>query len=125
MGCMINSANGSQGVMLNGIDPEKEKAVTGIYSFVKEGNYFTDNRKNGILVGEKLAQKLKLKLRSKVVVTMPSVTGNITSAAFKVIGIYKTSNSTFDGMNAYARKSDISPVIGFGPETAHEIAISV
>jgi ABC-type lipoprotein release transport system permease subunit len=56
---------------------------------------------------------------------MQSTSGNITNAAFKVIGIYKTSNSTFDGHNAYVRKSDLAAIIGFSAQTAHEIAISV
>jgi len=122
---MINSANNGEGIMLNGIEPEKEKKVTGIYKYLKEGNYFTDKRKNGILIGEKLAGKLKIKMRSKVVVTMQSASGNITNAAFKVIGIYKTNNSSFDGCNAYVRKSDLAAIIGFGSQTAHEIAISI
>ncbi len=122
---MINSANCGEGIMLNGIDPEKEKKVTGIYKYIQTGNYFADTRKNGIVIGEKLARKLKIKMRSKVVVTMQSASGDITNAAFKVIGIYKTSNSTFDGHNAYVRKSDLATIIGFGSQTAHEIAISV
>jgi len=122
---MINSANSGEGIMLNGIDPEKEKKVTRIYKYIKAGNYFQDKRKNGIVISEKLAQKLKIRMRSKVVVTMQSSSGNITNAAFKVIGIYLTSNSTFDGHNAYVRKSDLAAVVGFGSQAAHEIAISV
>jgi ABC-type lipoprotein release transport system permease subunit len=122
---MINSANSGEGVMLNGIDPEKEKAVTAIYKYIQNGSYFADNKKNGILIGEKLARKLKIKMRSKVVLTMQSISGNITSAAFKVIGIYKTSNSTFDGHNGYVRKSDLAAIIGVGMQTSHEIAIAV
>lgn len=122
---MINSANSGEGIILNGIDPEKEKTVTDIYKYIKEGTYFNDNRKNGILVGEKLARKLKIKMRSKVVVTMQSSSGNITNAAFKVIGIYRTSNSTFDGHYTYVQKSNLASIIGFGPQTSHEIAISV
>ncbi len=122
---MINSANSGEGIMLNGIDPEKEKKVTEIYKHIRAGNYFIDKRKNGIVVGEKLAHKLKIKMRSKVVVTMQSSTGNITNAAFKVIGIYRTDNAPFDEHNAFVRKSDLASIIGFGPQTAHEIAISV
>lgn len=122
---MINSANSGEGIMLSGIEPEKEKAVTGIYKYIREGSYFTDSRKNGILVGEKLAHKLKIKMRSKVVLTMQSASGNITNAAFKVIGIYETENSTFDEHNAYVRKSDLASVIGFDTNSAHEIAISM
>lgn len=122
---MINSANSGDGIMLNGINPEKEKLVTGIYKFIIKGNYFSEKRKNGILLGDKLVQKLKIKLRSKVVLTFQTTTGEITSAAFKVIGIYKTSNSGFDEHNAYVNSMEIIPIIGCNPNNAHEIAISV
>ncbi len=122
---MINSANSSEGIMLSGIDPEKEKKVTGIYKFIKQGTYFADGKKNGILVSEKLAHKLKIKMRSKIVITTQSISGDITNAAFKVIGIYKTDNSSFDGKNAYVRKSELAPILGVDSQTSHEIAIAV
>ncbi len=122
---MINSASNGEGIMLNGIDPEKEKTVTGICKYIQTGTYFADNRKYVILVGEKLAQKLKIKLHSKVVVTMQSISGELTSAAFKVVGIYKTNNSTFDGRNVFVRKPELADIIGTPAQTGHEIAISV
>ncbi len=122
---MVNSATNSEGIMLNGIDPEREKQVTGIYKYIQTGTYFIEKRKNVIVIGDKLAHKLKIRLHSKVVVTMQSAAGNITSAAFKVSGIYKTYNSNFDGHNVFVRKSDLAEIIGTGAQTAHEIAISV
>jgi len=122
---MINSANSNEGIMLNGIDPDQEKKVTRIYKYVKEGTYFPENKKNGILVGEKLAKKLKIKIHSKVVITLQLISGDITNAAFRVTGIYKTDNSTFDGRNAYVRRSELASVIGVNSQTAHEIAIAV
>jgi len=122
---MINSATNSEGIILNGIDPEKEKKVTGICKFIQTGTYFNENRKNGIVIGDKLAHKLKIRLHSKVVVTMQSTAGNLTSAAYKVTGIYKTDNSTFDGHNAFVRTTGLSEIIGSSSHTTHEIAISV
>jgi len=122
---MVNSANNGEGVMLNAINAEQEKQVTNIYKYIRSGSYFADNKKNEIIKGEKLVHKLKIKLHSKVVVTMQSVSGEITSAAFKVAGIYKTNNSTFDGRNVFVRKSELAEIIGTGSQTSHEIAIAV
>lgn len=122
---MVNSANSGAGVMLNGIDPDREKKVTNIYHYVNQGEYLSLTKKNGILIGQKLAQKLKIKLRSKVVITMQTISGDITSAAFKVVGIYQTSNSTFDERNAYVIKDNLLAVIGFNTPVAHEISIAL
>jgi putative ABC transport system permease protein len=122
---MINSANSGEGIMLSGIEPESEKTVTNIYHCIVAGNYFNTNKKNGIVIGQKLADKLKIKLRSKVVITMQTTSGNITTAAFKVVGIYKTNNSTFDNRNAYVDKAYLASILGFDSDVCHEIAISV
>jgi putative ABC transport system permease protein len=122
---MVNSANSSNGIMLLGINPILEKKVTGIFKFVKQGQYLDSCKKNSILIGEKLASNLKIKLRSKVVVTLQNSSGDITSAAFKVAGIYNSGNSGFDGRIAYVKYEDLASIVGFKPGKAHEIAITL
>jgi ABC-type transport system, involved in lipoprotein release, permease component len=122
---MINSANSNDGIMLNGIDPNNEKKVTDIYKSLKQGDYLPDTRKKGIVIGEKLASRLKVKLRSKVVITMQTVAGNITKDEFKVVGIYHADNSVFEGRNAFVKKDELAPIVGLSSGEAHEIAISL
>jgi ABC-type lipoprotein release transport system permease subunit len=122
---MINSANNNSGIVLNGINPEVERKVTNIHKYVKEGNYFSNSKKNNILIGSKLSEKLKIKLRSKVVITMQMPSGEIASAAYKVTGIYKTDNTSFDERNVYVNISDLRNTLGFSENAAHEIAISL
>lgn len=122
---MVNSANSSNGIMLLGVDPINEKKVTGIYKYLKQGHYLDSCKKNSILIGEKLASSLKIKLRSKVVVTLQSASGDITSAAFKVAGIYNSGNSGFDERIAYVKYDDLASIVGFRPGMAHEIAIAL
>lgn len=122
---MAASANNSGYTMINGIDPSIEKKVTGISKCIADsmGNWFTDNRKNQIVVGEQLAKKLKIKLRSKIVMTFQDTAQNMVSAAFKVCGIYRTENTSFDERNVFVNKSDLSQIIGYSIAPAHEIAI--
>lgn len=122
---MINSANSNDGIMLNGIDPNNEKKVTDIYKSLKLGEYLPDSRKKGIVIGEKLASRLKVKLRSKVVITTQTVAGNITKDEFKVVGIYHADNSVFEGRNAFVKKDELAPIVGLTSGEAHEIAVSL
>lgn len=122
---MINSANNSSGIMVHGIHPEQEKKISGIYKYIIEGDYFSNSRKNSIVVGKKLADKLKIKLKSKVVITMQSVNGDITSAAFKVTGIYKTDNTSFDERAVFVKIADIAGITGLLEQNVHEIGISL
>lgn len=124
---MASTASAGTGITINGIDPDREKTVTDIYKNIGDsnGSWFTDKRANSAVIGSKLAEKLKIKLKSKIIITFQTSQQNITSTAFKVTGIYETSNSMFDERNVFVRISDIAPMINFSEHSIHEIAISV
>jgi ABC-type lipoprotein release transport system permease subunit len=63
------------------------------------------------------------RLRSKIIFTFTGTDGQMLYQTFKVCGIYKTSNSMFDQMNAYVLKRDIAKVAGFSEGDSHEIGI--
>jgi ABC-type lipoprotein release transport system permease subunit len=120
---MASTASKAKGIIINGIIPDSEKQVTGIYKHLVYGTYFEDKRKNRIVIGEKLAKELKVKLKSKIILTFQDYDGNLTGAAFKVEGIFKTNNSTFDGGNVFVRKSDIDRLLDLPSGSSHEIAV--
>jgi len=121
--CMIASAETGAGVQLVGIDPENEKQITNIYTKVIDGAYFEGVKSNPIVIGEKLAQKLKVKVRSKIVVTITEMDGTITGGAFRVAGIYKTANTAYDEMKAFVKADDLRNLLKIDENAGHEIAI--
>jgi ABC-type lipoprotein release transport system permease subunit len=120
---MISSAETGTGIQLLGIDPEREKEVTDMHEHVVKGSYFENNRKNAIVLGNKMAEKLNVKIRSKVVLTFQDKEGNLTGGAFRVAGIYKTTNTAYEEMKAFARKEDLVRLTGYPEGTFQEIAI--
>jgi putative ABC transport system permease protein len=124
---MAGTASNAMGIMLNGVDPEKEKNVCQIYKCIADSNgtWFSENKKNSIVIGAKLAEKLHVRLRSKIIITFQAADKNIVSAAFKVTGIYKTDNTSFDERNAYVQYNDLTQIVGFSNNSFHEIAIAL
>ncbi|NOX48523.1 MAG: ABC transporter permease [Chlorobi bacterium] len=122
---MATTASKGVGVMINGIEPEKERMVTEIHNKIGEGkgSYFTSDRKNRILISEKLAKKLNVKLKSKIVITFQDFEGNLTGSSFKVEGIFKTQNSMFDELNVFVKKKDIDRLLNLPENSSHEIAV--
>ncbi len=120
---MIQSPTTGSGVKVTGIIPEDEKQVTNLYTKLIEGSYFEEDKRNPIIIGKKLADKLKVKLKSKVVITMQDMHGTMTGAAFKIEGIYETSNTAFDENCVFVRKSDLSRVMAMNPNASQEIAV--
>lgn len=122
---MIASAETATGVQVLGVDPVEERRVVNLSDKLVGGTWFDENRGNSIIIGQKLADELNIRLRSKIVLRLQDVDGNITGGAFRVTGIYKTINSTFDGLNVWVRKSDLQQLTLLPSGAAHELAIRV
>ena len=120
---MMGSATKNGGIKFLGVDPQEENAVTTLSEKLVEGKYFEGISRNPILISAKMAEAYRLKLRSKVVVTIQNMKGEIAAASFRVVGIYKSGNGMLDEMNAYARRSDIQQLIGLDEADLHEIAV--
>lgn len=119
---MASSPTTSYGVTITGINPSKEKRVTTIANYVTQGKYFEGIRRNPILIGEKLADKLGLKLHSKIVLSFQGLDSTLTYAAFRIVGIFKTESSVFDESNLFVRNTDIYKTLNCKPFLS-EIAI--
>jgi putative ABC transport system permease protein len=119
---MASSPGSSSGTNIIGVNPEHEKNVTTIANYIIDGEYFKGIKRNPILVGAKLANKLGLKLRSKVVLSFQNIDTTLTYAAFRVSGIFRTESSMFDGSNVFVKQSDLYKVMN-NDRIVSEIAV--
>ncbi len=120
---MATSPATGTGVMVTGIVPGDEMHVSRIREMLTEGSYFDTDRRNPAVIGEKLAEKLELKLGAKMVLTAQMLNGDITAGAFRIVGIFKTPSSVFDGGTVFVRKGDIAGLLGL-EDRFHEIAVA-
>ena len=111
---MAASPNAAAGIQIVGVDPAKEKQVSSLYTSIPDssGGFFTGTKKNQVVIGLKLAQKLKVRLKSKMVIRFQDPDGNLTEGAFTVNGIYQTSNTGFDETTAFVKKTDLDMIAG-------------
>ncbi len=105
---MLSNSNGSYGIQIKGVNPENEKKIINTYEKLIEGEYFNTKRDNTILVGKKLADKLNLNLKSKVVITFQDEFNELTSLLYRVEGIFKSGNSRFDESNVFVKNISIT-----------------
>ncbi len=119
---MGSSATTSNGLRIVGINPDEEKTVTSIHNQVIEGKYFQEKGKNQIIVGQKLAENLGIRLKSKIVLSFQDLDGSIIYGAFRIVGIFKTESSLFDKSNVFIRQNDILSLVNSKP-IYHEIVI--
>lgn len=119
---MVAVAGSSKEIIINGVDAEREDSTTHLSLKIIDGSYFSGERPNQVLVGYKLAEKLNLKVRSKLVLSCLDTANHIVSGAFKVAGIYQSGNSARDELNVFILRKDLNNMLGLGAH-AHEIAI--
>ncbi|MEZ4947245.1 MAG: FtsX-like permease family protein [Cyclobacteriaceae bacterium] len=118
---MISSSRQATGVKIIGVNPKEEALVTELNTLISDGTYFEGISSNPVLIGNKLAEKLKVNMKSKVVLTFQDIDGNITAGRFRVAGILKASSLAISESSAYVLKSDMNRLLNIG-DNVHEIA---
>jgi ABC-type lipoprotein release transport system permease subunit len=121
---MANSASNGLGVMITGVNPVNEKNVSDIHAKIIKGKYFSSKR-NSAVVGSMLLKKLNLKLHSKIILTFQDMKGEITTAAFRIAGIYQTNNSRFDQSTVFVNQADLRREASLSGGYINEIAIRI
>jgi len=124
---MANTAYSSTPLQIIGINPDSEKKLFKLHDFICDscGDFLNTNQKNSILIGQKLATKLKLNINSKIVVTFQDIKGNLTGAAFRVTGIFRTNNNVMNEFRAFVNKSELASLLLMPEKAMHEMHIKL
>lgn len=122
---MASSPETGIGISIVGINPDEEKQTTAIFSTLCDscGTYFAEGKKNRVLISQKTADKLKVKLKQKIVLSFQDANGDFTGGAFRVVGIFKSKNTMFDERYLYVQKKDLARLSSFPIDNVNEIAI--
>lgn len=120
---MAASANSSSGILVKGVDPDEELIISNIKEKISEGSYFNTGKRYPAVISSKLAEKLKIGVNKKIILTMQNPQGVISGAAFRVAGIFKTDNTNFDEAVMFVLKEDLAEATGFDPAYVNEIAV--
>jgi ABC-type lipoprotein release transport system permease subunit len=122
---MAATAETATGVLVLGVDMENEIKVTNINDKLIDGEYLKGIKKNPVVIGKKLAEKLNAKIRSRIVITLQDTSNNVVSGLFRVSGIYTTNNNMYDESHVFVKAEDIRKLTEFPEGAAHEIAINI
>lgn len=92
---LADSEDRSYGVRVVGIDVEMEPSVSNIRTIIRDGAYFSGN-KNGIILGRKLADNLKVSLGEEVVLLGQGFDGSVAANVFTLQGIVESGQPDID-----------------------------
>ena len=121
---MFASAHKSIGGMFMAIDPAQESKDNNLYMrSIVEGGLFDDANSPGIVVGIKMANKLKLRIGKKVVYTTTDANGEIVSAIERVTGVFRTGVSEVDAGMALLPMTRIQKTLNYQTDEATLVAL--
>jgi len=87
---MVSSSERTYGVMVVGIDPEREARVSTIKNVVRQGSYLSEDDADGVLVGEFLAKNLQVGPGDELIMLGQGRDGSVAATLLTVKGIYKS-----------------------------------
>jgi putative ABC transport system permease protein len=118
----VNNAHGFANLKIVGINPESEKLVTTIHARMDTGTYLNQYKNHPVLVGRSLADDLKLDAGKSLNLNFMDSDTNAIGIGYKVEGIFKSGNGTFDKRMVFVKQDDINDLLG-EEKYIHEIAV--
>ena len=121
---LASSARGSQGVTIHGIDPAAEAQLAHYVTDVRAGKPLSADDPHGALIGERLAERLKVKVGQKVRLMVQRADGEMGADVFRVRGIFHAVAAPASRGTVLVWASAAQGLLGLG-DTAHQVVIQL
>ncbi len=121
---LATSAHGGQGVTLFGVDPALERELSAHLSDIRQGGPLEPDDLRGVLVGEKLAEELRLEVGHKLKVMVQRADGEMGADLFRVRGIFHSISAPISRATIYVNAAAAQKLLGVG-EVAHQLVIQL
>lgn len=93
---LVATAHYSRGVAIFGVDLAAEEKHGRLKGYLSQGEFSFGKKGRGAIIGFKLADKLQVRIGSKIVLSAQDSHGEVSAAPLKVRGILKTNNMALD-----------------------------
>jgi ABC-type lipoprotein release transport system permease subunit len=119
---MVSSKDRTYGIMVVGIQPEREGNVSTLKKTIREGSYLSEDDTDSILIGKLLAKNLRVDVGDELTVLGQGRDGSIAATLVTVKGIYVSGLDEFDRSSIQMPLSYFQDVYTMG-DAVHEIVI--
>jgi ABC-type lipoprotein release transport system permease subunit len=86
---VISSERESRGVTLIGVDPASEQLIGAVGTTIVEGRNLENLSDTGVVLGQKLAEKLETEVGKRVVIMSQDPDNEIADRGFRVVGLFE------------------------------------
>jgi len=103
---LLSNAEKAEMGELVGADPTREGDLSVIPGHIVEGRWLKPGETGKIVVGQEFLKKFKTKIGRRVIIRGNNALGEISDAAFRIVGAYRTNLMQFDRRTAYVTLAD-------------------
>ncbi len=119
---LARTAAASAGVMIIGVDADRESIMTDMAERIVDGTYLTGEstfRRREIVLGSQLARKLNVGTGNRIVLTVQGRVENsdeteMTSGMFRVVGMFTVPSETMNESVAFINLADAQTLLNMG-----------
>jgi len=120
---IARSSAGAVGVAFVGVDTELETRTSPIARKVVEGRYLTAEDEGRVVIGTKLAERLKLEVGKKLVLSSNDADGNLVEQLFRVVGIFATGSDQIDAYLVQVRAPELAALLQLPEGAATQVGV--
>jgi ABC-type lipoprotein release transport system permease subunit len=121
---VVMSERETAGVTLVGIDPAREEGLSFIADAVREGRNLKGAGDDGILIGRKLAERLRTGLGKRVVVMGQASDHSVVDRGFPIVGIYEADRSSTEMTFVFVGRTEAQEMLHLGAKIS-EVAVTL
>ena len=123
---MFATASKSVGGLFMGVDPAQESPAHNLLlRSLSEGSMFDDRDSRSIVIGQRMAEKLNLRIGKKLVYTVTDVQGEIVSEIARVRGIFRSGVDGVDGGMVLLPIDRVRRTLRYDAQDASLIAVTL
>jgi len=119
---VVSSERNTRGVVLVGIDPDRERDLSFVAGDMADGRFLESPEDEGLVVGRKLLERLETDLGKRVVVMSQDRDNEIADRGFRVVGVYDSRLQAQEEGFVFAGRATVQRLLTMGDEVS-EIAI--
>ena len=119
---LASSKERTYGIVVYGIDPQREAKVSTLKSLIREGNYLSKDDGASALVGKLLAKNMGVKVGDEIVLLGQGRDGSVAATVVKVKGIFSFGQDDIDRNSLYIPLSYFQEVYYMG-QAVHEVVL--
>ncbi len=120
---VANSSAGAVGISVMGVEPTVEMTTSPLARHIVAGSYLTEADDNKVVLGNVLAEQLKLRPGSKLVLTTNNAQGQLVEELCRVRGIFHLGADETDGYLIQIPMIFARKVFGLGPDEATQLGV--